>query len=128
MQYLVQGPYLYVICRMHNTEYVSTLWHFNAWDLKLGGNCFLSCLSFCHSFCHSVLLSETLTLLITFELWVLELWYFTWVFFVIRPFRGYYFLPCDLGVLPIFRSHEWLRWPIAMGWCPSSCRLSSVVR
>ena len=29
---------------------------------------------------HSVLLSETLTLLITFEQWVLELWYFTWIF------------------------------------------------
>ena len=40
---------------------------------------------------------KTLTLLITFEQWVLELWYFTWVFLVIRPFRGYhYFLPCDL--------------------------------
>ena len=61
-------------------------------------------LSFC-IFRHSVLLSETLTLLITFEQWVLELWYFTWIFSVIRPFRGYhYFLPCDLdlGVRPIF--------------------------
>ena len=56
------------------------------------------------SFCHSVL-SETLTLLITFEQWMLELWYFTWIFPVIRPFHGYhYFLPCDLdlGVWPIF--------------------------
>ena len=56
--------------------------------------------------CHSVLLSTNLTcLLITFEQWVLELWYFTWVFLVIRPFCGYYyFLPCDLdfGVWPIF--------------------------
>ena len=37
---------------------------------------------------------------------MLELWYFTWVFLVIRPFfLGYhYFLPCDLdlGVWPIF--------------------------
>ena len=42
---------------------------------------------------------ETLTLLITFEQWVLELWYFTWVFLVIRPFRGYhYFLSCDLDL------------------------------
>ena len=59
---------------------------------------------FCKSFRHFVILSETLTLLIT-EPWVLELWYFTWVFLVIRPFRGYhYFLPCDLdlGVWPIF--------------------------
>ena len=48
---------------------------------------------------------KTLTLLITFEQWMLELWYFTWVFLVIRPFRGYhYFLPCDLdlGVWPTF--------------------------
>ena len=30
--------------------------------------------------CHSVLLSETLTLLITFKQWVLELWYFTWIY------------------------------------------------
>ena len=48
---------------------------------------------------------KTLTLQIAFEQWVLELWNFTWVFFVIRPFSGYhYFLPCDLdlGVWPIF--------------------------
>mgnify|MGYP003683671203 CR=1 FL=1 len=38
---------------------------------------------------YSVILSETLTLLITFEQWVLELWYFTWVFLVIRLFRGF---------------------------------------
>ena len=50
--------------------------------------------------CHSVLLSETLTLLITFEQWALELWYFTRVSFRWVPF----FLPCDLdlGVWPIF--------------------------
>ena len=35
---------------------------------------------------------KTITLLITFEQqWVLELLYFTWVFFVIRPFRGYHY-------------------------------------
>ena len=48
---------------------------------------------------------KTLTLLINFDQWVLERWYFTWVFLVIRPFRGYhYFLPCDLdlGVWPTF--------------------------
>ena len=36
---------------------------------------------------------------------MLELWYFTWIFLVIRPFGGYhYFLPCDLdlGFWPIF--------------------------
>ena len=33
----------------------------------------------------------TLTLLITFEQWVLELWYFTRVFLEIRPFRGYHY-------------------------------------
>ena len=50
---------------------------------------------------------KTLTLLITIEQWVLELWYFTWVSLVIRPFRGYhYFLPCDfdLGVWISFES------------------------
>ena len=31
----------------------------------------------------------TLTLLLTFEQRVLEVWYFTWVFLVIRPFFGY---------------------------------------
>ena len=41
--------------------------------------------------CHSVLISETLILLITFEQWVLELWYFTWVFLMVIPFRGYLF-------------------------------------
>ena len=42
---------------------------------------------------------KTLTLLITFEQWVLELWYFTWVFLVMRPFSGYhFFLPCDLDL------------------------------
>ena len=48
---------------------------------------------------------KTLTLLLIFENWVLELWYFTWVFFVTRPFLGYqHFLPCDLDlrVWPIF--------------------------
>ena len=48
---------------------------------------------------------KTFTLLITFEQWVLELWYFKCVFLVMRPFCGYhYFLPCDLdcGVWPIF--------------------------
>ena len=43
----------------------------------------------------------TLTLLITFEQWVLELWYFTWVFLVIRPFSEYHYFwhwpwPCSL--------------------------------
>ena len=43
----------------------------------------------------------TLTLLITFEQWVLELWYFTWIFPVIRPFCGYhYFLPLTLEFDP----------------------------
>ena len=34
---------------------------------------------------------KTLTLLITFEQWVLELWYFTWVFLVLRSFRRYHY-------------------------------------
>ena len=42
---------------------------------------------------------KTLTLPITFIQWVLERWYFTWIFPVIRPFGGYhYFLPCDLDL------------------------------
>ena len=42
---------------------------------------------------------KTLTLLIPFEQWVLELWYFTWVFLLIIPFCGYrYFWPCDLDL------------------------------
>ena len=65
-------------------------------DKRSGGILFLSCLSFCNS----VFFFETLTFLITFEQWVLELWYFTWVFLVIkRPFSGYYqFLHCDLDL------------------------------
>ena len=42
---------------------------------------------------------KPITLLITFKQWVLELWYFTWIFPVIRPFRGnHYFIPCDLDL------------------------------
>ena len=67
---------------------------------KIGGH-----IVFVLSVDHFVILSETLTLLITFEQWMLEFWYFTWVFLVVRPFRGYhYFWPCDLdlGVWPTF--------------------------
>ena len=42
-----------------------------------------------------------------FKQWVLEIWYSTWIFPVIRPFRGYhYFSPCDLylGVWPFFET------------------------
>ena len=42
---------------------------------------------------------KTLTLLITFKQWLLEHWYFTWIFPVIRSFCGYhYFWPCDLDL------------------------------
>ena len=41
-------------------------------------------------------LFKLLTLLITFQQWVLELWYFTWVSLMTRPFRWYNFLPSDL--------------------------------
>ena len=48
---------------------------------------------------------ETLTWLTTFEQWVLELWYVTWVFLVIRPFwRFHYFLPCDLDFDPFLKN------------------------
>ena len=40
---------------------------------------------------YSLEIIETLTLFTTFEQWVLELWYFTWVFLVIRPFRVYHY-------------------------------------
>ena len=37
---------------------------------------------------------ETLTLSITFQQWVVELWYFIWTFIVTRPFHWYqHFLP-----------------------------------
>ena len=39
--------------------------------------------------CHSVIFSETLTLLITFEQWVLELLYFSWIFLLIRSICWY---------------------------------------
>ena len=76
---------------------------------KIKGHIFFvlsSCHSVIPSFCHSVNLSETLTLLIDFEQWKLELWNFTWVILVARPFGWYqHFLTCDLylGVLPIFK-------------------------
>ena len=56
--------------------------------------------------CHSVLLSETLTLLITFEQWVLELWFFTWIFRDNTfPLVSLFFtLYLDLGVWPIFET------------------------
>jgi hypothetical protein len=34
-------------------------------------------------------LLKTLTLAITFEWYILGLWYFTWVFLVIKPYHGY---------------------------------------
>ena len=64
-----------------------------------GAYCFCPVCHFVIPFCYIVLFSETLTLLITFEQWVLELWYFTWIFPVIWPFcRYHYFLPCDLDL------------------------------
>ena len=48
----------------------------------------------------------------TFEQWVLELWYFTWIFHVIRPFRGQqFFLSCTVsGRALIFHlNFPWIR-------------------
>ena len=42
----------------------------------------------CMSFCQSVILSDNLNF-ITYQHWVLGLWYFTWVFLVTRQFHGY---------------------------------------
>ena len=40
---------------------------------------------------------KILNLQITFEQWVLEFWYFTWVFLVIRPFHAHHYVwPCNL--------------------------------
>ena len=66
---------------------------------------------------------KTLTLQITFEQRVLELWYFTWVFLVIR--RGYhYFLPydLDLGVWPSLKKNLTLlimfgKWVLELWYC-----------
>ena len=68
---------------------------------------------------------KNLTLLITFEHWVLELWYFIWVIIVTRSFQRYqhFFLPydLDLGVWPTFQ--KTLSLPITFGqwvlelWC-----------
>ena len=74
------------------------------WDRRSGAYCF-------RPVCHSVILSFcpplwNLYLLITFEQWVLELWYFTWVFLVMRPFCGYHYswpFDLDLGVWPILK-------------------------
>jgi hypothetical protein len=44
-------------------------------------------------------LLKTLTLAITFKWYVVECWYFTWVFLVTRSFHGYQnFWPCDLDL------------------------------
>jgi hypothetical protein len=49
-------------------------------------------------------LIKNLTLAITFKWYVLECWYFTWVFLVTRFFHGYqHFWPCDLD-LDVWRS------------------------
>ena len=45
---------------------------------------------------------KTFTIIISFEQPVLELWYFTWVFFVTKPFYGYqHLLPCDLDLVTL---------------------------
>ena len=49
---------------------------------------FCKSVKFCMQVWNSVILSETLLLLQSFEQWVLELWYFTRVFLVTRPFNG----------------------------------------
>ena len=84
------------------------LWFFLWWDLSVSTITF-TLWPWPRSLTHFL---KTLTLLITFEQWLLELWYFTWIFPLIRPFRGYhYFLTFDLylGVWPIFlKTLTWL--------------------
>lgn len=58
-------------------------------DGRSGGKLFLSCLLFCHSVILSFyILSEPITLLISFQPRVLEFWYFTLVFIVTDLFSG----------------------------------------
>ena len=80
-------------------------------DRRSGGILFLSYLSFCHS----VLLSETLTLLRTFELLVLEFIHFTWVFVQLVPtffysvtltLEAYYFYKKTITLQIIFK--QWM--------------------
>ena len=56
---------------------------------KIRGHLVFFLLCIIPPFWHFVNLSETLILLITFEQWKLELWYFTWLLLVARPFSGY---------------------------------------
>ena len=76
--------YMYTLIWLRKLLYISSSFFFMPLRSKIGAH-IVFVLSVILSFCNSVLLSETLTLLITFEQWVLELWYITCVFLVIRP-------------------------------------------
>ena len=97
-------------------------------DLRLGSILFLSCLSFCHS----VLLSETSTLLITFEQWVfhisiscdldLGVWPIFWNFNLAKNFwtvsaRALIFhssIPCDKTFLWVPLFFTLWTWPLSL--------------
>ena len=90
---------------------------------KIGGILLICPVCHCHSiilsFCHSL---WNFNLANNFWRWVLELWYFIWVFLVTKTFCGYhYFLPYDLdfevwtifeklSLLTTFEQWELERW------------------
>ena len=91
-------------------QWVLELWYFHMsiiWDKKSPwsstNNFYLVTLTLVFD----LLYENLLTLLITMELWGLELWYVTWVFLVTEPIHGYqYFLPCDLDLVFFSSSNE----------------------
>ena len=71
--------------------------NFNATEIEARGHNYRVILKFCNSV--TVFLIEALTMLITLDEWMLELWYFTGVSLVIRPFRGsHFFYPVTLAL------------------------------
>ena len=69
--------------------------------------------------------SETLTLLITFEQWVLNYWYFTWVCLVTGPFCGW---PCNLGVWPTFENFNLVKYLTFEQWMIEFSYFTQVTR
>ena len=91
---------------------------YNSWTVRartlIFQRAFLLAISFRgHQHFYHVILTlkfykKVINLLITFEQWVLKLWYFTWVFYETRPFRGYrqiWPFDLDLGFWLSFWKH-----------------------
>ena len=83
---------------------------FLTWDLDLGVCC---------------IFLKTLTLLITFEQWVLNFWYFTWVCLVTGPFCGW---PCNLGVWPTFENFNLVKYFTFEQWMIEFSYFTQVTR